>query len=549
MPAMIASRGAVNLPAGLGMLIDPAATRQRTVRIERVILGAIAVLTALHCLYFFNQACDDGYISLGYAKRWIEGRGLTLNDVAPSKGYSNLLWVVLLAGWMKLGVDGLVAAKVMGVACAVGVSVVGVRLARATGGGVWAQLGAGLFIAGAVPLAAWSAQSLETPLYALEVAALALFACRGGRRWGRFAFALTAGAMTVTRPEGAIVAGSVCIALRVLRPWPRVSQGGIHWTLIVLVILMLAHEAFRVVIFGTWVGNSAVHKWHPMAIGRFVERSLSRLAQLTGFWWHTQSLAVWSVLLLPFVRRRARRRLMPTGLLLLACVSFHILVGGDVGAYFRFLVPVIALVGVLLARVGTTGSTRSPVRRALRLTGPVLAAVMGVSGAVSMLRWIPLPSNFYACPSLIRPTAHAEVARWLERHARPSDRVLLSEMGLIPYATGLPCFDFLGLCDRYMYTEGARFHPERFDQHRPAFVVLSFMVFDGGRISARLPAENDLLQQPGFLGTFQPVADFKLDKTRSLMEYGYYGNRPGVGEIRFTIFARRGHPATQRVPD
>ncbi len=507
-------------------------------RVEAVVLLVVVVVATLHTLTFFNQACDDGFISLGYAERWVQGRGLTLNDVAPSEGYSNFLWVALMAGAMLVGLDAVLTMKLIGLACAVGVAVGAARLARACGGGPWRQLGAGLFGALATPLAVWSMLLLETPLYALELVLLALFARRLVRRWGRIGFALTAGATVLTRPEGVLVAGGLCVALLLIGQRSRDGRRGLLMGLLAVVVVAAAYEVFRVSYFGAWVGNSGVHKWHPAGVKMFFERGIDHLARLTQFLWGTGSLWVWALLLWPLGLRRTRRRLRPVALVTAAAASFHLLVGGDNGPYFRFLVPAIAPAGVLLSFVGDVGGGGSAFRRMPRAVGPALTVLLGVSGSVSMLTWRPLPSHFYARPSLLRPTAHSEVAAWLTEHAEAGDRVLLSEMGLIPYASGLACFDYLGLCDRFMY-EGTTFRPERFDEHRPAYVIIGFEVGQDGRLGTRTRPGTMLFTLPAFQETFQPAAEFLLQRDRSMMERGYYGDEPPGAQVWFRIFRRR----------
>ncbi len=497
---------------------------------------AAAILMILHALYFFNQACDDAYISLGYAQRWIDGRGLTLNDIAPSEGYSNLLWVVLLAGAMKIGVDGLIAAKTMGLACAVVTTVVGVRTVRAAGGGALAQAACGVFIAGATPLAVWSVLGLETSLYAMEAAVLACTAMRLTRLPGRIAFMVAAAAMILTRPEGIFVVFGLCTLGAAFRKGRR--RRAFLMTLALAIAVTLAHQAFRWSYFGTIVGNSAVHKWHPMALRDFVDRGSQHLRQLNGFYGLGGFLAVWAILILPLTRRKLRRRLLPTAVLLAELLAFHLMVGGDVGPYFRFLVPAFMPAGVLLAMSTGIVPGRATLGSMGRAIGPTLAIILGVVGCIRMLQWVPLPSNFYACPGWIRPTAHAELAAWLKDHAQPGDRVLLSEMGLIPYASRLPCLDYLGLCDRFMYEKGTEFHPERFDQHRPRFVVLGWVRQKDGREVPRLPAEAQLLSLPQFLQTFRPAVGFPFDRTRSLMESGYYANRPNAQTVELVVYRR-----------
>lgn len=532
----------------LRVLGEPHDVRKRHARVEAAVSTIVVVVATLHALTFFNQACDDGFISLGYAERWVQGRGLTLNDVEPSEGYSNLLWVVLMAGAMTIGLDAVLTIKLVGLACGVGVAVGAARLARGCGGGPWRQLGAGLFAALATPLAVWSVLLLETPLYALELVLLALLARRLARRGGRIAFALTGGATVLTRPEGFLVAGGLCVALLLVGQRSRRVRRGLLIGLLVVGAVVIAHQVFRVSYFGTWVGNSGVHKWHPAGVTMFLERGLDHLGDLTQFMWRTESLWVWAVLLWPLVPRRTRRRLRPVALVTAAATSFHLLVGGDNGPYFRFLVPAIAPAGVLLSFVGEVGRARSQLARLPRAIGPTLAVFVGVSGMAAMLVWRPLPSHFYAHPSILRPTAHAEVAAWLNEHAEPDDRVLLSEMGLIPYASDLACFDYLGLCDRFMYgrgLHGLEFHPERFDRHHPDFVIIGFKVMPDGRVATRTKAGTLILSRPAFGQTFEPAAEFLLQRDRSMMERGYYGDDPPGTQIWFRVFRRKVDAATQ----
>ena len=49
--------------------------------------------------------CDDSFISFRYALNLIEGSGLVYNPGERVEGYSNLLWTLLVALWMRLGAD------------------------------------------------------------------------------------------------------------------------------------------------------------------------------------------------------------------------------------------------------------------------------------------------------------------------------------------------------------------------------------------------------------------------------------------------------------
>src|SRR4051812_9761658 len=64
-----------------------------------------AVLLALE-RYMGIYMPDDAYITYRYAENLAAGKGLVFNAAAqPVEGYSNLSWIILLAGLSKLGLD------------------------------------------------------------------------------------------------------------------------------------------------------------------------------------------------------------------------------------------------------------------------------------------------------------------------------------------------------------------------------------------------------------------------------------------------------------
>src|SRR5687767_9783689 len=64
---------------------------------------------------------DDAYISFRYAQNLIEGHGLVWNVVGERvEGYSNFLWTLLIAAFMRFGVHPASAAVGLGLTFFVG---------------------------------------------------------------------------------------------------------------------------------------------------------------------------------------------------------------------------------------------------------------------------------------------------------------------------------------------------------------------------------------------------------------------------------------------
>ena len=130
--------------------------------------------------------CDDSFISIRYADNLLNGHGLVYNAGERVEGYTNLLWTLLLAALMYLGVTPLTAAKVPGIiayaALALCLAHWSWRQSR-DGSRPFLPLAAGLVLI-SNDFHVWATAGLETMLFtALAVQALVLtcFASRSTR--------------------------------------------------------------------------------------------------------------------------------------------------------------------------------------------------------------------------------------------------------------------------------------------------------------------------------------------------------------------------------
>ena len=77
-------------------------------------------LLAAHAWSYRHFMVDDAFISLRYADRFVRGLGLTWHDGEVVEGYSNLLWILCCSLLGKLGMNLVVAARVLGFAGSAG---------------------------------------------------------------------------------------------------------------------------------------------------------------------------------------------------------------------------------------------------------------------------------------------------------------------------------------------------------------------------------------------------------------------------------------------
>ena len=58
---------------------------------------------------------DDAFISFRYARNLVEGHGLVYNPGERVEGYTNFLWTLFAAGFLRIGIDPLTGSRILGV--------------------------------------------------------------------------------------------------------------------------------------------------------------------------------------------------------------------------------------------------------------------------------------------------------------------------------------------------------------------------------------------------------------------------------------------------
>jgi hypothetical protein len=222
-------------------------------------------LWALHA-WRYAFLCDDAFISFRYARNFAEGAGLVAGPGGERvEGYSNFLWVMLLAAGAALGIAPDRAANPLSLACSALLLWRVLRYARAA-------LPAGVPLAWcAFPVAAlaanrsfavWSTSGLETRCFEWLVVSGVLAALREIEcaRRGRAAPATSswwlAGA-ALARPDGLLVAGSVLAARAFFEIRSGLFAGRAALRAAATVALpVAAHLAFRWFYYGDVVPNT-----------------------------------------------------------------------------------------------------------------------------------------------------------------------------------------------------------------------------------------------------------------------------------------------------
>ena len=233
---------------------------------SQIILLVATLMLLLAHAWLYRFLTDDAFISFRYSVNLSHGQGLVFNPGAERvEGYSNFLWVLILAGVDRLGIRPEQAALPLSLLLTSALWALCAWFAwrrRREGEPAWIVAVPLLLLAATRSIAVWSTSGLETRLFEVLVVAGALrliIEARGLERAERrlliatWAFALA----TLTRPDGLLI--SLC-AFAAAAVWIRARARGAltHWLLglIPFVVLVAAHFIWRRVYHGDWLPNT-----------------------------------------------------------------------------------------------------------------------------------------------------------------------------------------------------------------------------------------------------------------------------------------------------
>jgi hypothetical protein len=400
-----------------------------------VSLAAFLVLAAR----FIDYTVDDAFISFRYAQNLVDGNGLVFNPGERIEGYTNFLWVVLIAPFLALSVDAELISRILGLLCGAGVLAAVVRFAPKPPAMPEAVWFAPLLVAMCPPFAVWATAGMETPLFACLVVWSAGLALEGAERDVlRPAAAGLAAVASLTRPEGigfAVVLAVLLLALQGGRPG-LVRDFGRWW--LTFLVVFLPYFVWRWSYYGDPLPNTFYAKVgsDPAQVVRgfryvhhfFVESGYWLAMPLVGLLWSGRTAAT-----------------VVLGGLCVALVGYVMLVGGDGLPMYRFLVPALPLFFLLIALGTAGGVARLGAGRAARIGAAIL--ILGLCAGTA-LRAYRGPSARSIARSRLEVSAWKEVGAYFAANAPPGASIAVLAAGAIPYFSQLEAIDMLGLNDR-----------------------------------------------------------------------------------------------------
>ncbi|PKK83095.1 MAG: hypothetical protein CVT49_10300 [candidate division Zixibacteria bacterium HGW-Zixibacteria-1] len=297
-----------------------------------IILAALIAVYVIHALSLtFTQ--DDAFISYRYVKNFLGGNGLVFNPGEKVEGYTNFLFVILMALFGRFGVNYIIVSKIIGILSGAGImilSYIWFRKIFPEDKSELPALGAPALLAVNSAFAYWSISGLETVFFA----ALVFWGLYFASEKKHISIAILALA-ALTRPEGGMVFALVMIYF--------LASGTFSFRTIAkmaaaFALLIIPHFIFRLSFYGDWLPNPFYAKTGWSA-GYF-------LSGLNYVWLFLKQYGLAGVLiivpLIAFGKLPAKLRLLL--FIMIAYIFYIILIGGDVLHGHRFFVPLMPII-------------------------------------------------------------------------------------------------------------------------------------------------------------------------------------------------------------
>lgn len=477
-------------------------------------------LLLLSC--FNSYSTDDAYISYRYAANFADGHGLVFNrGQIPVEGYTNFLWVLVLAGVALARLPIPETASLLGVLFSFGLLILMV---------VWASRQKeftpdfsitipAVVLAASPSLALWSHAGMETPMFTFLLVLGTLFLGFEERNeWLGVLSGLTFALAALTRPEGLLI-GGIIIGYSYLKSDDRGIRFFAFLTRSFLFLLPpLFHFLWRKSYYGHWLPNTFYAKTTTGS-----ELTGIGMTYLKGFLLQGGLILIILMVLALFIRSKIEG--LSTIFLLIAVYSAYVVwVGGDWMPAHRLFLPILPFL-VMGASVFIVKSSDVSPRLSFLLTLLVCAHFL-FHGIKAHARFT---EHSFLAQTFLKSEPPVDILKELglhfKQHASPDQVIAVVPAGKIPYYSELQTIDMRGLCDSHIsrqpFSDSIKHllagHFKRDDDYvlhqKPDFIVITGAVRKDsagpldirGQLSSAILDEWTILKNPAFRAEYEEV--------------------------------------------
>ena len=411
-------------------------------------LLSLLIVAIAHALAY-DAPFEDAFITYRYAEHFAAGHGLVYNIGDSVDGYSSALWTLLLGVLAWLGAPPPVIAPILSLLAGLCTIACSADLARRQLGlharSLWPLLPAALLAAHG-GWAYYASSGMEATLFSCLVAGTVLLVALPRTTGRLIGTGILMALAAITRPEGVAYVALLLAALAL--GWPKRDVQLIALVFALLFVpYFIAHWSY----YGYPFPNTYYAKASPSR-ALFVAGLRQTEAYLTSHGYWVAVVAIGYLL----ASQRGERFWYLVAAVILSSLVTTIFVGGDAFPFRRFMLPQVPFGAIAVV----AAVWRGPARFA-----PLPRRMLGAGAA---LMWLALVGAASHLPirTLCSQNARSErrqyldvrainanyfvVGEYLRRQWPPKTLVATNAAGIVPYVSGLPTIDMLGLNDRHI---------------------------------------------------------------------------------------------------
>ena len=418
-------------------------------RMKTIILILAVVTLCAHQLVFVDWTCDDAFISFRYAENLAQGNGLVFNPGERVEGFSNFLWVLILALVNLLGMPVLWAAKILSVFISVLLVFLVYRTASSLG---LASVPAGLcalFVSLSTSLAYYAMSGMETVAYAFFLLYVVYLNIEietnhpsPHLRYLLYGILLAA---ALIRPEGALfflLTAAYHVIKEIFskekRGWARTIRAPMLFGSLFITFLVFRYLYFHDIFPNTFYAKPP---------GTFTEYGANAFLQnfLNGLLSGTPLLLVLPALLL--IKSGKKAYVYP--LLICAGQVLFMTYSGDWMAFGRFFLPILPIVACLSFALLANLTSAGEKKKTKGIFYAAAAALLVVYAGANIYQTQNALRSRDVYPYFVLNASHLkELGSRLRESFPEQTRLALRRQGAVPYYSRMGSIDLLGLTDR-----------------------------------------------------------------------------------------------------
>lgn len=391
--------------------------------------------------------CDDAFITFRYARNLASDLGPVFNPGERVEGYTNFLWMIVMAAVIKLGGAPELWSRVLSILFSFGTIAVFLHYISASYRDRLLAFLFPAFLAFSAPFFVWSTGGLETAAFTFfTFAAITSLLRARDRSYGKsFLFSsLFFLAAALTRPEGVMLFAFALAYIAVLAIRKRISAASSLLFIIPFFLLYGTYFLWRWDFYGKLLPNTYYIKTPGFEL---IRQGIYYYVQfvIRSSVWIPVTLVVYRLIRVKFRTLSDRSLFLLTVILLYSL--YVVYTGGDFMALSRFMMPLLPVVYLLSDEL-------------IRSSGPWLTT-RKQRAAVGILLTLFVAANIYASERARRiwhenvidsigllidfADKWTDVGLMMRQSSLPTDTLATTAAGIIPYYSGLYTIDILGL--------------------------------------------------------------------------------------------------------